>query len=280
MPRSIYNYCSTCRDSRVNLRIALIIYFEDDGRYKAISDDSSVNLIIHWCSMPDFPNFSVVIAAGGAGKRFGSDKPKQFLEIQGEPVIIRALAPFCAHPHSRKIVVAVHLDWFDWLEQELSGRKFGDCIKLVPGGEERSDSVYAGLQALDHPGIVLIHDAARPFVSLKMISDSALAASEFGAAAVAVPVTDTLKKEKDGYIAETVDRTGLWRVQTPQAFRYEDIMKAYKLARKDGYKGTDDCVLVEKYLGMKVKIVRGAGYNIKITTPEDLKIAETLATRH
>ena len=230
--------------------------------------------------MPHFPNFSVVIAAGGTGTRFGGDKPKQFHELQGEPVIIRTLAPFCAHPHCRKIIIAVHPDWFDWLENVLAGKRFGDCIRLVPGGAERADSVYAGLQILDRPEIVLIHDAARPFVNLKMISNSVEAAHRHGAAAVAVRVTDTLKREQEGYIAETVDRAGLWRVQTPQAFRYADIMKAYQLARADGYKGTDDCVLVEKYLGMKVKIVPGANFNIKITTPDDLKIADTLATRH
>ena len=231
--------------------------------------------------MIDFPNFSVVIAAGGTGVRFGADKPKQFMPLQGEAVVIRAMAPFCVHPFCRNIVIAVHRDWFQWLVDELNlHHSWGTCIGIVPGGEERADSVYAGLKTLNSPEIVLIHDAARPFVSIKMINESVLAAQEYGAAAVAVPVTDTIKREKDGFIAKTIDRTGLWRVQTPQAFRYDIIMKAYKMAQEEGFKATDDCMLVEKYLKTKIKIVQGADFNIKITSPEDMKITSALAALH
>ena len=231
--------------------------------------------------MIDFPNFSVVVAAGGTGERFGADKPKQFLPLQGEPVVIRSMAPFCVHPFCRNIIVAVHRDWFQWLDDEMNiHHSWGTCIGIVPGGEERADSVYAGLKAIIDKEIVLIHDAARPFVSIKMINDSVLAAQEYGAAAVAVPVTDTIKREKDSFISETVERAGLWRVQTPQAFRYDVIMKAHKMAQEDGFKGTDDCMLVERYLDTKIKIVQGADFNIKITGPEDMKIASALATSH
>lgn len=229
--------------------------------------------------MSDFPKFSVVIAAGGSGSRFGGEIPKQFVPLHGEPVIIRALAPFCAHPHCRRIAVAVHPDWYEWMEQLVKMYKFTDCIRLIPGGKERGDSVYAGLKILDNPELVLIQDAARPFVTVKMINDCVTAAKEFGASAVAIPVTDTLKREINGYIDGTVDRNGIWRVQTPQAFRYKDIMNAYEMARKENYYGTDDCILIEKYTELKIKFVLGARFNMKITTQEDIIIAEALASR-
>jgi len=228
-----------------------------------------------------FPDFAVIIAAGGSGTRFGGDIPKQFQYLQGEPIVIRAMAPFCVHPFCRRIAVVVHKDWFDWMDEQLSiHHPWGTCVSIVPGGQQRGDSVYAGLKAIADPGIVLIHDAARPFVSVNMINETVLAAEEFGASAVAVPVTDTIKREEEGFIDGTVDRSGLWRVQTPQGFRYKDILKAYGMARKEGFYGTDDCILVEKYLGMKIKIIPGGDYNIKITTQEDLKIASALAISH
>jgi len=234
--------------------------------------------------LPDnnkFPDFAVIIAAGGRGDRFGGDIPKQYLSLQGEPIVIRAMAPFCVHPFCRRIAVAVHKDWFDWMDEQLSvHHPWGACVTIVPGGQRRGDSVYAGLKAITDSGIVLIHDAARPFVSVQMINDTVLAAQEYGASAIAVAVTDTIKREEGGFIDGTVDRSGLWRVQTPQGFLYKDILKAYEMARKDGYYGTDDCVLVEKYLGMKIKIIPGADYNIKITTQEDYKMASALAISH
>jgi 2-C-methyl-D-erythritol 4-phosphate cytidylyltransferase len=132
------------------------------------------------------------------------------------------------------------------------------------------------LKTLEKGDIVLIHDAVRPFINRQMIDDCISMAEEYGASAVAVPVTDTLKKEKFGFIEDTLNRQGLWRVQTPQAFRYQDISEAYELAIKVGFRGTDDCVLYEKFLGKKVKIVPGSNLNIKITTAEDLKLAKAL----
>ena len=226
--------------------------------------------------MTEFPTISVVIPAGGGGVRFGGGTPKQFLRLEGAPVIIRAMSPFYAHHRCAKIAVAVHPDWLDWMKIRVDERLWDDKVIVISGGAERGDSVYAGLKALPETDVVLIHDAVRPFVTEKMINETASAAMEYGGAAAAIPVSDTLKRENNGFIADTVSRENLWRVQTPQAFRYREILNAYKAAEKAGFKGTDDCVLAEKFAGTRIKLVMGSESNIKITLPEDLEMAKKL----
>jgi len=230
--------------------------------------------------MNKFPSISVVIPAGGGGVRFGGDTPKQFLPLEGVPVIIRAMSPFYAHHRCAKIAVAVHPNWLDWMNIQVNERLWDDKVEVTAGGAERGDSVYAGLKALPETDVVLIHDAVRPFVTEKMITETAAAAVKYGGAAAAIPLSDTLKREKDGFIENTVDRENLWRVQTPQAFRYREIIKAYEAAEKAGYKGTDDCVLTEKFAGTRIKLVMGSESNIKITLPEDLEMAKKLVIGH
>ena len=223
--------------------------------------------------LKNVPNISVVIAAGGTGARFGDTIPKQFHQIRNIPLIIRTLKPFYNYQHCAKIVVAVHPQWIEWMEEQIEMNDYRDKVQIVEGGLERGDSVYNGLKSLPETNIALIHDAVRPFIDERIIRDTSRAAMEYGAAAAAIPVTDTLKLENDGFIQETIDRQRLWRVQTPQAFKYDIIMRAYAEAAQNSFQATDDCTLVEKFTATKIKLIMGSEYNIKITTPEDMEIA-------
>jgi 2-C-methyl-D-erythritol 4-phosphate cytidylyltransferase len=148
---------------------------------------------------------------------------------------------------------------------------------LVCGGRERQNSVYNGiLEVSKDCDIVLVHDGARPFLNEENIIDSVDAAYEYGAASVAVPVKDTVKvSDAENFASETLDRSRLWSIQTPQAFRYDIIIQAHERAVKEGFIGTDDAVLVER-MGQKMKLVMGNYYNIKITTKEDLSMARAI----
>lgn len=148
-------------------------------------------------------------------------------------------------------------------------------ISIVSGGIERQHSVYNGLQAVKEGEIVLIHDGARPFIRLEKIHELVKEAQEHGAAIPAVPMKDTVKKVRNGMAEETVERSSLWAVQTPQAFRVSLVLEAHKRAQEEGYIGTDDASLVER-MGKKVKIVEGDYRNIKLTTPDDLLFAEAI----
>lgn len=227
--------------------------------------------------MPGIKNVSTVIAAGGSGDRFGGDIPKQFLDIEGEPMVVRAIKPFLEAENLKIIAVAVPLDWINWMKAQVKDRDWGKIVKVVQGGANRGESVFAGLKAVKDSDVVHIHDAARPFTTLRMLAEASKKAWEYGGAAVAIPVKDTLKRETEGIIASTINRENLWRIQTPQTFRTKVILKAYKIAMKLGFMGTDDCVLLERFTGIKVKLVQGSELNIKITTPEDLELAKAIA---
>ena len=144
------------------------------------------------------------------------------------------------------------------------------------GGQQRQDSVFKGFHALEEStDIVVVHDGVRPFTTNQMIADTVRMAVRHGAAITAVPVSDTIKKVADGFVERTISRNGLWRVQTPQAFQYGLLQKAFEKAVADSYYGTDEGALVE-YLGRPVKIVSGSELNIKITRKEDLILGEIL----
>ena len=226
--------------------------------------------------MPEYKYISAVIAAGGSGDRFGGDIPKQFMELENEPVIIRSIMPFLEMEYLRAIAVSVPADWLNWMRDQVKQRNWNKIVKVVQGGAHRGESVYAGLKAVKDSDIVHIHDAARPFLTSRMLTDAAQKAWEYGGAAVAVPVKDTLKKESEGIISSTVNRENLWQVQTPQTFRTKVIIKAYKIAMNLGFRGTDDCVLLERLTGIKVKLVQGSDLNIKITRPEDFQLASAI----
>lgn len=217
---------------------------------------------------------AVAIPAAGVGARMG-ERPKQYLELAGEPVLLRALRPFLAHDAVTCVVVA--LPPADapapppWLAG-LSGR-----VTLVAGGATRGDSVRAALERTPADvDVVLIHDAARPLVTAAVIDRCVEAAARGVGAVAAWPVTDTVKEvDEFGRVVATPDRGRFWRVQTPQAFPREMILQAYRAAATEGLEATDDAALVERY-GGRVVVVEGAPDNIKLTRPEDLAVAETL----
>ena len=229
-------------------------------------------------SSPDStPPAAAIIVAGGSGQRMGGafGARKQYLEIDGEPVLLRALRPFLAHPAITSVVVVLPpadlTDLPEWLENLP--------IELVAGGVERGDSVWYGIAALaDWTGIVLIHDGARPFVTREIV-DRVLARAGEGGAVAAVRATDTVKEvDETGRILATADRSRLWQAQTPQGFPLEVVRGAYERARRDGWAGTDDASVCERY-GVPVVVVEGSPDNIKITNPSDLAIAKAIAAR-
>ena len=221
----------------------------------------------------------VVIPAAGKGERAKGKIPKQFQEIVGVPMLLRTLRPFSAHPLVEQIVVALPADVADDAPEWLA-TLIGERLHVVPGGATRADSVYSGLMQLrDECDTVVVHDAARPFVSRETI-DAVIEVAGGGLGAVAcVPVTDTLKRTVDGTsVVETVNREGLWRAQTPQGFPLVMLRAAYDAAGAGAYAFTDEGSIAEA-MGADVRIVPDAPLNFKVTTPEDFLIAEALAER-
>lgn len=214
---------------------------------------------------------SVIVVAAGAGKRFG--RMKQFTTLKGKPVVEWGLEAFQGHEEVDDIVLVLP----DEKEDDRYRARFGKIAGVVRGGERRQDSVRQGFRALDaaKTGLVLVHDGARPLVGPGLISRVIAAARTDGAAVPVVQIEDTIKEVREGRVAGTVERSSLVRAQTPQGFLYGLLRDALEAARRDGFAGTDEAMLVER-LGMPVKWVEGDPRNIKITTPLDLKIAEAL----
>ena len=207
---------------------------------------------------------AVIIAAGGSGKRMG--KKKQFLPLAGKAVVEWAVLAFRSVKEIKEIILVVN-------PEDIEQAKRLN-VKVTASGAERQDSVSNGLKLVSPDcDIVLIHDGARPLITADLIKKAIKEAERYGACVVGVPVKDTIKRVGDDlFIKCTVDRSVLWQAQTPQAFKYEIITRALAKRKK---KATDDSKLVED-LGIKVKMLLGSYENIKITTPEDLLIAETI----
>lgn len=231
--------------------------------------------------MPSPRDVGAVIVAAGQGTRIVSDTPKQFLEVGGVPMLLRSIRTFARHPAVAHVAVVLRAADAAappaWLLPHT-----GRMLSLVAGGAERSDSVAAGLAALPPTcQVVLVHDAARPFIDLPLI-DRVIDAVRAGYAIVpALPVSDTIKEMDAGdpeRIARTVPREQLRRAQTPQGFPRHVIEEAHARARRDRAAATDDAALVER-LGLMVRIVAGDPRNLKVTTAEDLELAEYLARR-
>lgn len=218
-----------------------------------------------------------IIAAAGRGKRMGAGVNKQYLLLGGKPVLAHTLEHFSRYPFNQIILVVAPGEKNYCQNKVLNSLGLKEKVKVVTGGEKRQDSV---LNALKHVGsktdVVVIHDGARPFISLQILEESIKTALQWGAAVTAVPVKDTIKVTDDrGFVRDTPLRNLLWAAQTPQTFRYNIICEAYQKAVESGFWGTDDASLVER-LGFTVKINRGSYENFKITTPEDLHLAESL----
>jgi len=211
-----------------------------------------------------------LVVAAGRGRRFGGPLPKQYADLAGRPVLGHALARLTAHPRIDRVQAVIHPDDRALYDRAAAGLELAEP---TAGGPSRNDSVRLGLESLapSAPETVLIHDGARPFVGAAVI-DRVLDALDTSAGAIAaLPVTDTLKRGADGRIAGTLDRAGLWRAQTPQGFRFADILAAHQTFA--GPELTDDAAVAER-AGLAVALVDGAPENIKVTTPDDLARAE------
>lgn len=221
----------------------------------------------------------VIIPAGGSGKRFGGDVPKQYLTVGEIPVILRTLLAFEQHPQISAIIVAAHPEWHEFLRH--SSAQFGvqTLAAIVEGGAERQFSIANALhsQAAADADVILVHDAVRPFVSAGLITSVIQTAARFGAAVPALPPKDTIKRVVGDVVAETPERASLRAAQTPQGFRAEILRAAYNAAAAHS-PGTDDASLAEA-AGFPVTVVAGEEYNIKITTQLDLQLAEIIAAK-
>ncbi|MBL5766555.1 2-C-methyl-D-erythritol 4-phosphate cytidylyltransferase [Heyndrickxia sporothermodurans] len=218
-------------------------------------------------------DYQVIIPAAGQGKRMGAGKNKLLLELQEQPVILHTLNVFLHDQNCKGIILVIQPDDELMFKELLNPME--EKIKTVYGGTERQFSVYNGLQAVKDTEIVLVHDGARPFIKLSIIHQLVNDAHMHGAAIAAVPVKDTIKKVMQNQVMETVERSSLWQVQTPQAFRFSILFHAHQQAHREKFLGTDESSLVER-LGYPVNIVTGDYDNIKLTTPEDLYFAEAI----
>lgn len=220
---------------------------------------------------------SAVIVAAGHGVRMQSDTRKQYLPVAGRPVLVHTLLKFDVCPLIDHICLVVPDDDLDFCRRLFAGGRIKKSVQLVAGGRHRQQSVYNGLKSLDRKkGLVAIHDGVRPLIDPLLITACIRAAETSGACAPGIPAYDTIKRVSgEGTIAGTLERKGLWLIQTPQVFRYAIIIAAHVRALRDGYVGTDDATLVER-LGFPVTLVSGSKTNIKVTTAEDLAIAAAL----
>jgi 2-C-methyl-D-erythritol 4-phosphate cytidylyltransferase len=217
---------------------------------------------------------AAIIPAAGLGSRYGSSIPKQFKEYESIPVLIHTLRLFEKIPDIFSIVVPINPAWEEYAGEMFSVHSLMINPKIVHGGEERQDSIYNALKAIEPNDydIILIHDAVRPFFTVELVNKIISAAAEFGAAIPVLPPRDTIKEiDNDGFVSKTFDRTKLCCVQTPQGFKPEIIVSSYEKARTDGFYGTDDAALVE-YAGFPVRVIEGEESNIKITTPYDIDL--------
>jgi len=219
---------------------------------------------------------TAIIAAAGMGNRMASDRPKQFLQLAGTPIIFHTLAPFDQCDSIQEVIVVLPAEEAAAFVTLAGKRGLRKLSRVVPGGTTRADSVKRGLMAIRPAtaGIVAVHDGVRPFVTVEEIESVVKAAESDGAAILVAPVTDTIKHVSGNSVIKTLDRGQLRRALTPQCFHYELLRKAYEQADVNDPSLTDESALLEK-IGVPVRTIEGSSRNIKITTPQDLLIAET-----
>src|SRR3989449_933959 len=222
---------------------------------------------------PETLKLAVVIPAGGGGTRFGGPLPKQFIKLGRAPILAGAVGHFTRHPAVIAIVVAAPEIHVERTRRALVRVTRRAPVLVVQGGGMRQDSVWLALQAIPrNADMIVVHDAVRPLITRGLIDAVVGAGAEAGAAICALPIAETVKRVRQDVVESTLDRSELWAVQTPQAFRAALLREAHEKARRDSVVGTDDAMLVER-LGHPVRVVRGLAENVKITTPEDLRRA-------
>ncbi len=227
-----------------------------------------------------FPEkITAIVLAAGRGRRMGSEIQKQYMKLAGRPLICYALAAFQKSAVDEIILVTGAGEEEFCRREIVEAYGFSKVTAIVPGGKERYHSVYEGLKAVAGSDYVLIHDGARPCVTEEIIQAAIDGARQYRACVIAMPVKDTIKvADEQGFALTTPDRSRLWMIQTPQAFAYRLVYDAYRRMLSEGgdLDGvTDDAMVVERMTGGKVRLVRGSYENIKVTTPEDLAVAES-----
>lgn len=234
--------------------------------------------------MTSVNSIAAVLVCAGSGKRFGdeSQSPKQYQLLKGSPVYTWGLRCLLDHERINRVVLVVATDMEEDIKTDVEKwiTKGLEKLSVTTGGATRQASVFNGLKLLSQqeslPDAVLVHDAARPFINATILDDVIKCVEKEQACTVGSPVSDTVKRVDDSIIGETVDRTNLVAVQTPQAARFSELFKAHQRAEADGLVTTDDAAIMEM-AGYKVSVVLSTRWNIKITTKEDLRICEALA---
>lgn len=224
----------------------------------------------------DMSNAAAVVLAAGQGKRMHTKTAKQFLDLCGKPLLYYSLKAF-AEAGVGRIILVTGEENINYCQKEIVERYQISCINtIVAGGKERYHSVYNGLMAVEQADVVMIHDGARPFINQSMIEKSYLTAKTKGACVVGMPVKDTIKiVSSNGIAMDTPDRNTLWQIQTPQSFQYSEIIEAYnRMMQSEDTSITDDAMVMERYGTKQITVIEGDYRNIKITTPEDMLVAE------
>ncbi|MBC1318038.1 2-C-methyl-D-erythritol 4-phosphate cytidylyltransferase [Listeria booriae] len=220
--------------------------------------------------------YELILLAAGQGKRMQLGQNKMWLELSGNVLFIHTIRTFLEDVACCRIVVVVQEDELDYVSDMLAELHVQKEVLIVAGGSERQYSVAKGLAACGQKAdFVMVHDGARPFVDQAMIDRLLADVAVHGATICGVPVKDTMKRVRDGVIEETIDRSVLWQVQTPQVFRTEILQRAHEIAKQAKFLGTDEASLVER-MGVAVHMVEGSYNNIKVTTPEDIAFAEAI----
>lgn len=221
---------------------------------------------------------TAIVLSAGTGRRMGSDIPKQYMELNGYPVLYYSLKTFQESIVDEIILVCGSGDVEFCRHNIVEKYGINKVSNIVEGGKERYNSVYNGILAATEPDYILIHDGARPMIDNKIVEDSIEAVKIYKACVVGMPVKDTIKViDGDGYAQNTPERKYLWQVQTPQSFEFELIRESYRKVIEENVQGiTDDAMVVEYAADQPIKLIEGSYENLKITTPEDLKIAQIL----
>jgi 2-C-methyl-D-erythritol 4-phosphate cytidylyltransferase len=224
---------------------------------------------------------TVILPAAGLGTRMGRSAPekagtsrKQFMLLEGSPILLYTIRKFVSSPEVSEIVVALRAEDMDWVRGLLAAEKFSKPVRLVEGGESRQESVENALATLP-PGteLVAVHDAVRPFIEYQVLEKVFAEAAETGAAIVGIVPVDTVKQVHRNKIRQTIPRERLILAQTPQVFRFDLLKEAFAKAREDGFAGTDESSLVERLDQVEVSVIPGSDRNIKITKPSDMDLA-------